>query len=204
MSIFAKPEIVKDDGDDSLKVLFLHGLEGTPEGVKSTYLKTHWNASTPVLRTSELRLLQEKYPGTQWIDIPKYEVQDALAPAYTDAAAAVAYLEPDIVVGSSMGGALLAKLIVDEKYSGPAIFLAPAIDELVTDITLPKKKAAVWVLGELDEVISNADCVKRCISSGGSLLMSIGDDHRLSKAIGSGIIDCAIVTVLQLGECDIL
>ena len=204
MSIFAKQIVTDDQNDSSLKVLFLHGLEGSPEGVKATYLKQHWNALTPILRTTDLRLLSEKYPGTRWVDMPKREMQDAMASTYADALAAIAYLKPDIVIGSSMGGALLAKSIADEKYSGPAIFLAPAIDELCTDIRLPEKTACVWVLGELDDIISNVSCVRRCIASGGSLMMSIADDHRLHKALRSKLIDCAIITALQLDEGDIL
>jgi hypothetical protein len=198
MSIFATPDVNIDES--GVKVLFLHGLEGSPEGVKATHLRQHWNASVPVLRTHDLRALRENHPGSQWGDIPKEEIADALAQAYADACAAVAYLEPDIIVGSSMGGALLAKLVDESKYTGPVVFLAPAINELVKDIAAAKKKDAVWVLGELDDVISNSNCVQRCLLSGGSLLVSIGDDHRLAKTVKTGLIDCAIITAIQLGD----
>lgn len=198
MPIFAKSEVNTDIDDYSLKVLFLHGLEGSSSGDKSIYLKTKWGASSPIIRTSDLRSLREDNPGTAWNDMPEGKLKSAIKQSYADASAAVAYLEPDIVIGSSLGGALLAKLIVDKKYNGPAVFLAPAISELCSDITMPTKHDAVWVIGELDETISNSECVKSCVKTGGSLLVSQHDNHRLHKALKAGLIDVAIITALQL------
>lgn len=203
MSIFANPNTNAEESID-LKVLFLHGLEGSSSGDKSRHLKAKWGASTPIIRTAELRALKESNPGASWNDIPNEKINNAIKQSYTDAAAAVAYLEPDIIVGSSMGGALLAKLIADEKYNGPAVFLAPAITELCSDIKLASKHDAVWVIGELDEVVSNTDCVRNCVKTGGSLLVSQHDSHRLHKALEHGLIDVAIVTALQLNVSTIL
>ena len=204
MSIFAKPTPSNKEEDYSLKVLFLHGLEGSSSGAKSTYLKSKWGAVTPIIRTADLRALKEESQGSRWEDIKASDIERATKQSYSDAAAAVTYLKPDIVIGSSMGGALLAKLIVEEKYVGPAVFLAPAIAELCPGIKLPEKHDAVWLIGELDETVSNFDCVNSCVKTGGSLMVSQQDGHRLQKALEKGLIDVAIVTALQLNQTTIL
>jgi len=200
MTIFAKPEKIVNDYENNsgVNILFLHGLEGSPEGDKARHLKTKWSANIPMLRSDDLRNLRSIYPGRTWQEMPAKELNNAIDKVYEDALAAVSYAQPDIIVGSSMGGALLAKLILDKKWFGSSIFLAPAIEPLLGNIKLPELKNSVWILGELDTVVPNAANIQYCSNMGGSLILSIDDSHRLHRALNSGIIDCAIITVLEL------
>lgn len=193
--IFANPEEAKND---DLKVLFFHGLEGSPEGAKSTHLNNVWNAKTPMLRASALKSLRDSNPGKSWREMPRTDLDSAFDAVYDDALAAMKYLEPDVIVGSSMGGAILAKLVLDKKWQGPCVFLAPAIAPLLGDVKMPVLKNSVWILGELDTIVPNADNINHCRVAEGSLLISMGDSHRLHLALQRNLIDCAIVTSLSL------
>lgn len=200
MSIFATPEkIIEENGDDTgLNILFLHGLEGTTSGDKAVHLKTKWNANVPVLRTESLRALQATHPGSEWQEMPKRAFTKAFNEAYSDVLAALAYSPPDVIVGSSLGGALLAQLILEDRWSGASVFLAPAIEPLLGKIELPQIKNSVWILGEADLVIPNAPNIQYSLLVGGNLMISAGDNHRLEAALLSGLIDNAIITALEL------
>ena len=201
-SIFAAP--VEETPNTDLTVLFLHGLEGSPEGDKSLHLKKKWGGKTPVLRTGPLRSLKSESGDMEWEDLPRDKLAAALDVVYQDALAALNYCNPDVVVGSSMGGALLAKLVNEDHWTGPSVFLAPAIDMLLgTDFNLPSMTNAVWVLGEFDEIVCNKSNKERCVKAGSSLMVSPEDCHRLHKALKTGLIDCAIATVFELNEVDI-
>jgi predicted alpha/beta-fold hydrolase len=199
MSIFAKPSEKNEPTINSdISVLFLHGLEGSPDGEKSKNLNQGWGAKTPPLRSAPLQSLRTKYPGREWQQMPTQELNKALDFVYEDALAALFYQKPDIVIGSSMGGALLARLILEKKWDGPSVFLAPAIQPLLGSIALPQMNNAVWILGELDDIVPNNDNIKYCKFTGGNLMISMKDSHRLHLALASGLIDNAIITALSL------
>ena len=198
MSIFATPKENLGDLDDGTRVLFLHGLEGAPNGGKALHLKEHWNARAPLLRSKDLREMQMKHPSKSWQEMPAREFKQALDNVYDDAVSALQYLEPDVIVGSSMGGALLARLVLERKWTGPCVFLAPAIESLLGVVELPLIKSSVWILAEVDNVVPNASNIKHCKKVEGNLMLSANDTHRLQKALSTGLIDCAIVTALEL------
>lgn len=201
-SIFAAPaEVASSSG---LTVLFLHGLEGSPEGDKSLHLKEKWGGKTPALRTGPLLSLKSESGDVDWQSLPKDSLTRAINVVYQDALSALNYCNPDVIVGSSMGGAILAKLIAEGRWEGPSVFLAPAIDTLLgEDFVFDAAPSSVWVLGEFDEIVRNDLNKIRCLKSGGSLMISPEDSHRLHKALASGLIDCAITTVIEMSEADI-
>ena len=200
MAIFANTQEAQTPTEGGPKILFLHGLEGSPQGAKSAHLKKRWGAYTPHLRTDLLREIRANHPSTFWQEMPKRQFKKAFSAVYEDAEAAMSYLNPDVIVGSSMGGSLLAKLILDGKWSGPSVFLAPAIDPLLGRVALPEMKNAVWILSEVDDVVPNLPNMQHCMQTRGNLVLSVGDSHRLQGALTSGLIDCAIVTSLELGN----
>ena len=123
MSIFAKPQ-TREENPYGVKILFLHGLEGTPSGRKATHLRKEWSAYTPSLRTKEISALREKCGG-EWKSLASHEIEECMSAAYKDAVDAVNYLNPDVIVGSSLGAALLYKLYADGHHNASGIFLAP-------------------------------------------------------------------------------
>jgi len=198
MSIFASP--VKVDDPTGMKILYLHGLEGSPEGTKAVHLKSKWKTKVPKLRTELLRDLKSKHAGIEWQEMPEIELKEALNTVYQDALSALNYEKPDVIIGSSMGGAVLAKLIIDGRWSGNSVFLAPAIAQLLGEVELPEMRNSVWILGELDDVVPNGPNIYYCLKSGGSLMVVEGDGHRLHRASSTGLIDNAITTVIEIDQ----
>lgn len=199
MSIFATPERDEDSGP---KILFLHGLEGSSQGSKATHLKKVWGAHAPSLRTSKLYDLKKSVNG-KWDTASREDIDEALSDVYQDAVDAVNYLKPDIVVGSSMGGALLHKMYAEDVYDGAGIFLAPASPILLSSEVLSvgthkiQSAYAFWVLAELDEIVPNDENKVIAKRAQGNLIFSPNDDHRLAGALANGLIDAAILSAVE-------
>lgn len=205
MSIFAKPQEIQNDNNFGVKVLFLHGLEGSPNGEKSRHMQAKWGALVPHLRTTDLRNLKEKCRN-QWHLADAEDLEEALSTPYQDALDAVQYCKPDIIVGSSMGAALLYKLYAEEAYSGSGVFLAPAIPNLLSseEITSATKNvknhSTFWLFGETDTIVSNKENARIAKLCKGSIAYSPEDGHRLKSATASGLIDSAILTVIEMSQ----
>ena len=124
--------------------------------------------------------------------------------AYEDAVEAVRYANPDVIVGSSMGAALLFRLIAEEKFSGTAVFCTPAIENLLSTETIKlavektRGKPSIWLLGELDTIVSNKHNMSLAKEVGGSVMFSPEDSHRLEGAVSSGLLDSAVLTAFEL------
>ena len=204
MGIFATPgksEVINEFG---IKILFLHGLEGSPTGSKAKYLQTRWGALCPQLRAEQLIQLKEEHLD-RWNTIDQAKIDAALEIPYRDALDAVRYAKPDMIVGSSMGAAILFKLIMEDQFSGISMFCAPGIDMLLSQDTIDKAdksmlQNSVWLLGEADTVVSNRDNIALAKSVKGSIIISPEDDHRLNKALSSGILESAVLTAIELNS----
>jgi pimeloyl-ACP methyl ester carboxylesterase len=117
---------------------------------------------------------------------------------------AVAREKPDIVVGSSWGGAVAAELILRGAWSGPTVLLAPAIQKVSAwtskdasqkVVGLRERSAEVPMIvfhDPSDETIAHADSVElsrdsridfRSVSAGGHRLMDLLDRGELKTAI---------------------
>lgn len=202
MSIFAKPPDTNSENEYGVKILFLHGLEGSPSGSKSVHLIKKWSASSPPLRTDPMIDLRSRCGGT-WNSLDQEEIDEAIQTPYQDALDAVNYFGPDIIVGSSLGAAILYKLYAKGSYSGASVFLAPAIPHLVSSSEIAeatrvlRDTCSVWVLGETDTIVPNGENASLAKSAGGSTIYSPNDGHRLHRALETGLIDAAILTAIE-------
>lgn len=201
MSIFAKPQ-AREENPYGVKILFLHGLEGSPGGRKASHLRKEWAAFTPTLRTQEVAVLREKCGG-DWKSLAFHEIEESMTDAYKDAVDAVNYLEPDIIVGSSLGAALLYRLYADGHHTSAGVFLAPAVPSLLSPRVVSQGRVNIqpgntfWLLGETDTVVPNGENVDICKLVDGNILYSPSDGHRLNKALESGLIDAVVLTAIE-------
>jgi alpha-beta hydrolase superfamily lysophospholipase len=138
----------------TMLILFLHGWQSTPGGAKPTYLKSH-----------DHEVLNSDLPGVDF-----------------DAAARIAQAEfdrhqPDVVIGSSRGGAV-AMNINSEKT--PLVLLCPAWKRWGTATTV--KLGTVILHSKADDVVPFADSEELVRNSGLPLesLIEVGEDHRLA------------------------
>lgn len=137
-----------------MRILFLHGWQSTPGGVKPTYLKSHGH-----------EVLNPALPDNDF-----------------DAAVRIAQAEfdrhrPDVVVGSSRGGAVAMKI---NSGSTPLVVLCPAWKRWGTAKTV--KANTIILHSPADETIPFADSQELLHNSGlpESALIVVGTDHRLA------------------------
>ena len=137
-----------------MKVLFLHGWQSVPGGVKPTYLKDH---------------------GHEVIN-PKLPDED-FAEAVRIAQGEFDKQQPAVVVGSSRGGAVAINI-----NSGEAklVLLCPAWKRHGTARTV--KPGTVILHSRADDVVPFADSEELVRESGllASALVEVGDNHRLA------------------------
>lgn len=138
-----------------MKILYLHGWQSVPGGVKPTYLVNHG-----------LDLIQPALPDENFGDAVQIAQRD------------LERYRPDIVVGSSRGGAIAMNLAADKT---PLVLLCPAWKRWGDARTV--KPGTLILHAPADEVIPYADTLELLQSSGlpTSSLISVGHDHRLSE-----------------------
>jgi hypothetical protein len=133
-----------------MKVLFLHGWQSVPGGVKPTNLKDH---------------------GHEVIN-PKLS-DDDFGDAVRIAQAEFDKHQPQVVVGSSRGGAVAMNM-----NSGMAklVLLCPAWKKWGTAKTV--KPGTVILHSRADDVVPFADSEE--LAGSGATLIEVGNDHRLA------------------------
>ena len=132
-----------------MKVLFLHGLEGTPNGTKVRHL-----------REAGFEVIAPKLPKASWEE--------------SKARALAALKEHDIglIVGSSRGGALACDLDTDIRK----VLIAPAWNRFGIK---PNVDTSTIVLHcKDDDVVDYNDSV-RLKENFGTALITIGENHRM-------------------------
>ena len=137
-----------------MKVLFLHGWHSIPGGVKPTYLIEHGHeVLNPALDDDDF----QKAVGAAQAEFDKHD--------------------PDLIVGSSRGGAVAMNLEAGEV---PLVLLCPAWKKWGVARTV--KRGTVILHSEADEVIPIAHSRELVRSSGlaDSALIVVGADHRLA------------------------
>ncbi len=137
-----------------MKILFLHGWNSIPGGVKPTFLKT---AGHDVIN-------------------PKLDDDDFDAAVET-AKRAYDLHKPDVIVGSSRGGAVAMSI---DSRDTPLVLLCPAWKWWGSVKHL--KSNSVILHSRFDEVIPFQDSEELVLKSGlpNETLIDIGDDHRLA------------------------
>ena len=131
------------------KILFLHGLESKPGGSKAKYLeKCGYEVINPHL---------PKWSWDESVEVAQNEIDTH---------------EPDVIVGSSRGGAVA--LSVDPK-GAKLVLIAPAWTRFIPDT-------------KFDHVDKTA-CVIHCPDDD---LVEIGDSQRLSENTGANLIRAGV------------
>jgi hypothetical protein len=137
-----------------MKVLFLHGWHSVPGGVKPTYLKDHGHTViNPMLPDDDF---------TEAVNIAQAEFDRH---------------QPDVVVGSSRGGAVAMNIVSGDT---PLVLLCPAWKKYGAARTV--KENATILHSRADDVVPFADSEELIKNSGlpADAMREIGADHRLA------------------------
>ena len=147
--------------DRPLRVQFVHGLEGSPTGAKAMYLDKRFDAVTKGMDTSN------------------FEASVALQAEEIDAQ------EPDVLVGSSFGGAVVLAMLQRGMYTGPTLLLAPAYRHYGIDGKIPEGVRVLIVHGTRDSTIPIDDSrtLARTGSKGSVALVEVDDEHALRSLL---------------------
>jgi hypothetical protein len=138
-----------------MKILFLHGWQSVPGGVKPTYLKSHGH-----------EVLNPKLPDED------FAVAVRIAQSEYDRH------RPDVIVGSSRGGAVAMNI---DSGGTPLVLLCPAWKRWGSVRQL--KRNSVILHSRADDVIPFAASEDLIRSSGlpPTTLIEVGTDHRLAE-----------------------
>ena len=149
---------------EALRVQFVHGLEGSPQGSKARLLAEHFTALTPAMDTGDF----EGCVRTQ--------------------AEALRSFQPQVLVGSSFGGAVAVALLARGEWRGPTLLLAQAARHYDPEAALPEGVRVWLVHGLRDTLVDPAQ--SRALAATGSpelvRLIERDDDHPLSGLVESG------------------
>jgi len=137
-----------------MKILFLHGWHSVPGGVKPSYLIQHGHEVV-----------------NPYLDDDDFEKAVRTGQAEYDSH------RPDVIVGSSRGGAVAMNI---DSGSTPLVLLCPAWKRWGTARTV--KPGTVILHAKADDVISIAESRELVRASGlpESALVIVGNDHRLA------------------------
>jgi hypothetical protein len=148
------------------RVQFIHGLEGSPQGAKASALARHFAAVTPAMNTADF------------------------AACVTIQADTIASFRPDVLVGSSFGGAVAVELLRRRLWQGATLLLAQAalaMRERET-VELPRD-VPVWLVHGLNDDVVPIEHSRRLARSGTPSLVrliEVDDDHGLHRTLESG------------------
>lgn len=157
------------------RVLFLHGLESGPAGTKATWLRGRYGAACPKLDTTT-------FPA-----------------AVASGRAALAEARPDVIVGSSFGGAVAVALLQEGAWAGPTVLIAPAAGRVGLPDALPAGARVVILHGDADDVVPIADSRRLAANPGVDLREIAGGDHRLNRILDDGTL-AAVLTELGVPQ----
>jgi hypothetical protein len=137
-----------------MKILFLHGWQSVPGGVKPTFLAQHGH-----------EVINPKLPDEE------FEAAVCIAQAEFDTH------QPAVVVGSSRGGAVAMNV---KSSDTKLVLLCPAWKKWGTAKSL--KPGTVILHSRADDVVPFADSEELVRTSGlpATALVEVGSDHRLA------------------------
>ena len=161
-----------------MKVQFIHGLEGSPHGKKATYLAGRFELLAPSMDTRNF----EAAVRTQAAELEGFA--------------------PDVLVGSSFGGAVAVALLDRGVWRGPTVLLAPAHRYFFGVERLPDGVAVIIAHGRRDDVISFADSERLAATGSREFveLVEVDDGHRLDSLVDGEALADLVRRVAMLGR----
>lgn len=147
-----------------VRVQFIHGLESSPHGAKAHLFATNFTASTPAMNTKD-------FPSC----VAVHEAE-------------IAAFKPDVLIGSSFGGAVALELLHRGAWTGPTLLLAQAAFRIGSHTSLPEGRV-VWIVHGTNDEVVDIDDSRQLARTGTSKLVrliEVDDDHSLHAMVADG------------------
>ena len=149
----------------TIRVHFVHGLEGSPSGSKARLLARHFEASTPAMDTSDFEGCVAQH-----------------AALLSEGGG------PDVLAGSSFGGAVAVALLQRGHWAGPTLLLAQAALLYGLPAELPPG-VPVWIVHGSGDDLVPPEHSRRLAAAGDPghvRLIEVDDDHSLHASVENG------------------
>jgi predicted esterase len=146
-----------------LRVQFVHGLEGSPQGAKARLFAARFEACTPAMDTRSFEGCVRLQSET------------------------LARFRPDVLVGSSYGAAVALALLQRGGFRGPTLLLAQAAVLMGLPLELPSG-VPVWLVHGTRDRLIDPEHSRRLARAGRPdevRLIEVDDDHSLSASVES-------------------
>lgn len=162
----------------SLRVQFIHGLESSPQSTKARILGERFETLTPAMQTDDF----EGCVAQQQIALEEFR--------------------PDVIVGSSFGGAVAVALLQRGLWHGPTLLLAQAALRGRLACKLPEDVRIWLVHGTRDDIVDPEDSrrLARCGTPGLVRLLEVDDDHVLKASVQNGLLVEWVREIFQTGH----
>jgi pimeloyl-ACP methyl ester carboxylesterase len=148
----------------ALRVQFIHGFEGSPQGTKARLLAAHFEACTPAMNTRDFEACVREQART------------------------LEEFEPEVLVGSSFGGAVAVALLQRGLWRGPTLLLAQAALRRGLPPELPEG-VHVWIVHARQDTLIDPEesrTLARAGTPGRVRLLEVDDDHALHASARDG------------------
>jgi hypothetical protein len=185
------------------ELVYLHGLESSPDGAKGSWLSEHLGGVGVDLDTSVAQeVLGAAHGSERPLDLGGDEMERAFAVPMARARQRLREQpQPQLLVGSSFGGAVLLKLMDEGSWRGPALFLACAGVALTPIRALPAGSRAVLIHSPEDGTVP-VEGSRLLARTGGPdvhmLEVTAGPEpHRLPGILSNGVLATAISWLLE-------
>ena len=146
------------------KVQFIHGLESGPQGAKARLLASTFDSNTPQMDTSNFEGCIAQHANLIQTD------------------------KPDVLVGSSFGGAVLVALLQRGLWHGPSLLLAQAALKRGLTTTLPRE-VPIWIVHGTGDTVVDVEDSRRLAADNSRAevnYLELDDDHSLHASTANG------------------
>ena len=149
-------------------VLYIHGRGGSSNGTKIQNLRK--------LQKYDVQAFDYQTPTGDNID----DKDDAMFAQFVqDVKGHIIQVQPDVIVASSYGGAVLLQVILDGAWEKGSVFLAQAGVKFHIATQIPEHVPAIFIHGTDDDVVDYQGSVLLANSSVNAKLVLVKDGHRL-------------------------